>query len=85
MGDLDFESTVEGMLSKDYKERFKAELKQLRIRVFKLQDLIIRFHKGGLDFELSCPIWILVMQLQAMQNYLDILYQRADIEGIDWN
>lgn len=49
------EETVELMLSNDYKDRFKAEYWQLKIRTIKLNDMVNKFYSGDLDFKPSCP------------------------------
>ena len=72
--------TVEQMLSKDYKERFKAEFTQLYIRINKLQKVIDNY---GKDFKPSCPRDLLVEQLVFMKSYMAILLKRANIEKIN--
>lgn len=75
--------TVDGMLSDDYKERFRAEFKQLSIRIDKLHAIVEAWDDGTLDFEPSCPYDILHGQLCAMYAYKGYLRIRADIEGIE--
>ena len=65
-----------------YKERMKKELKELEEKVNKLSVIITGYYNGSLDFELSCPIYLLERQLATMREYLKILYARAQIEGI---
>lgn len=77
------ESTIELMLSSDYKERFKAEYEQTRIRYLKLKAIVTKYYQGTLEFELSCPIDILMDQLDIMQSYIDILEIRATIENVE--
>lgn len=74
------DTTVEQMLSKDYKERFKAEFTQLYIRINKLQKVIDNY---GKDFKSSCPRDLLVEQLVFMKSYMAILLKRANIEKIN--
>lgn len=74
--------TIELMNSGDYKDRFIAEYRQTMIRASKLRDMIDRYEKGNLDFDPSCPIYLLKRQYYAMVTYLEILEKRADIEGI---
>lgn len=71
------------MNSDDYKDRFKAEYHQLKMRVDKLEFMIDRYEKGTLGFTPSCDIRILINQLFCMKLYMDILQDRADIEGIE--
>ena len=75
-------STIDGMRSPDYKERFKAEIRQLEIRVEKLFAIIEKHRKGKLEFELNCPFEILEGQFILMRNTLGLMRQRAKIEGI---
>ncbi len=75
-------STIDGMRSPDYKERFKAEFRQLEIRTEKLFTIIEKHRKGKLEFELNCPFEIMEGQFILMRNTLGIMRQRAKIEGI---
>lgn len=79
---MELKDTVQMMCNEDYKERFKAEYHQLKIRCDKLADLMCRYSKNELDFELSCPADLLIAQLGTMNAYLLFLKQRAAIEGI---
>lgn len=84
MDDITLKGTVELMLSDDYKERFKAEYFQLKLRHEKLEDVVANYEDvDTLGFEPSCPYYILWKQLEAMGEYLEILEARAQIEGID--
>lgn len=78
-----FYQTVEGMLSPDYKERFKAEYKQTKIRYDKLHAMLVKADAGKLEFEPTCPLDLLRRQAAAMGQYLYCLEVRAQIEGID--
>lgn len=80
--EMELKDTVDGMLSEDYKERFKAELDQMKIRVRKLENLIFKYDTNAIDFELNCSIDLLRLQLNAMWSYLSLLEQRAVIEKI---
>ncbi len=75
--------TVEMMFSEDYKERFKAEYWQTKVRYNKLHKMIIRYEAGTLDFTPSCPIEVLKEQRRHMGEYLHSLEVRAEIESID--
>lgn len=78
-----FYQTVEGMLSSDYKERFKAEYQQTKIRYDKLHAMLVKVDAGKLEFEPTCPLDLLRRQAAAMGQYLYCLEVRAQIEGID--
>lgn len=77
---ISLEDTVVKMLSQDYKERFIAEYEQLYIRSMKLVNMIQNWER--LDFTPTCPKYLLENQYKAMHQYLSILYERADREGI---
>lgn len=79
----DLNETIELMTSADYKDKFKAEYWQTKIRCDKLLTMIEKYKKGELDFEPTCPIEILVRQARYMVEYLDTLLFRAGAEGID--
>ena len=68
---------------KDYKKRMKDEYTQLKERTDKLDNMLDKYHAGELDFEPTCPIWLLNQQLATMQTYVDILEARAKIEDVD--
>lgn len=74
--------TVKAMLSPDYKERFRAEHRQLLIRRAKLEAMLKKMMEGTLDFTPTCPLELLNYQLGVMSEYLSILEQRAYIEGV---
>jgi len=75
-------STIDGMRSPDYRERFKAEVRQLEIRTESLFAIIKKHEKGKLEFELKCPFEILEAQFMLMRNTLALLRSRAKMEGI---
>lgn len=78
-------TTVDLMLSDDYKERFKAEYLQLKIRHRKLCKIIDDYVRGKLKFELTTDWGLLRKQEQLMDELLMILRVRAKLEGIDIN
>ena len=82
---MELKDTIEMMNSEDYKERFKAEYLQTKIRYEKLFNVIIKMEAGTLDFTLSCPKEVLEDQLYYMNEYLRILRIRAEIEDIELN
>lgn len=65
----------------DYKERLKEEYAQLEERVAKLNSFIIKYNMGELDVELDCPLWVLELQLNAMNTYLTVLKKRIGLGG----
>lgn len=78
----ELKDTVELMTSEDYKERFKAEFYQLKIRYEKLKVMLDKWDNGELDFEPTCPREIYDKQIEGMEIYLDVLKDRAEIEGV---
>ena len=74
--------TYDLMCSTDYKDRFVAEYQQLRIRYDKLSEMVSKYISGKLDFEPRCSIAVLKKQLVVMEEYLEVLQRRADIEDI---
>lgn len=88
-----YKATVKGMLSTDYKERFKAEYQQTKIRYEKLKAFCNRIEaamrtcpgdtKRVAMPEHDCPLELLRDQQRAMGEYLHCLEIRAVIEGIE--
>lgn len=81
--DMELKDTIEMMNSKDYKERFKAEYWQTKIRYDKLHAMLIKYEAGTLDFTPTCPAYLLYEQRHLMMKYLNQLEVRAEIEGIE--
>ena len=81
---MELKDTKEMMCSADYKERFKAEYYQLKIRYDKLVDMCEKWDKGELNFTPTCPRYIYEAQLAYMSNYIDTLEERAILENIDF-
>ena len=79
----ELKETVDMMVSEDYKERFKAEYYQVKIRLEKLQRMVVKWDDGELPFTPTCPRKIYDGQLHIMHRYIDILEERAQIEGIE--
>lgn len=75
--------TIKMMTDEDYKERFKAEYYQTKIRYDKLHSLVKKYDANTLNFELSCPIDLLKHQKSIMGQYLYDLEVRAEIEKIE--
>ncbi len=80
---MELKDTAELMTSADYKERFKAEYAQTKIRYDKLHAMIVKYEAGTLNFEPSCPLELLKKQASAMGGYLYALEVRAQIEKIE--
>ena len=74
--------TVQMMNSADYKERFKAEYWQTKIRYDKLHRMTVKYEAGTLDFEPGCELSLLLEQKKYMGLYLNRLEVRAEVEGI---
>ena len=93
--DSPLSETVEGMLHPDYKERFKAEYKQTKIRYEKLKAFCNKIEaaqrtqcdpfasKKVEEPKHDCPVELLREQQSAMGQYLHTLEIRAVIEGIE--
>lgn len=79
---MELKDTIDLMTSADYKERFKAEYWQVKIRLEKLRKMIAKYQAGTLGFTPSCSLELLKEQVEPMLNYLSILEVRAEIEGI---
>lgn len=77
--------TSEMMNSADYKERFKAEYFQLKIRMEGLSAMLKKYKEGTLNFTPSCSYDLLNSQLRVMTQYAMTLEERARIENIDLN
>lgn len=80
---MELKDTIELMQSTDYKERFKAEYFQTKIRYNKLHTMTIKYEAGTLNFEPSCTLELFNEQKKCMSMYLNALEVRAEIEGID--
>ena len=94
---MKLKETANAMVSLDYKERFKAEYWQLKIRLENLRKFNLRIKAGRMMNEMlctesdkigrvpkhDCPDWLLSDQQRVMEDYLDILEERAIIENID--
>ena len=89
---MELKATVPEMLSDNYKERFKAEYYQTKIRYERLKKFNTRIRAaeitGFMDNAVEmpkhdCPVDLLREQQSVMGNYLHILEVRAVIEGIE--
>lgn len=79
----ELKDTIALMTSADYKERFRAEYWQVKIRHDKLAVMLEKYERRELDFEPTCSPALLRYQLSTMGVYLDALIIRATVEGID--
>ena len=80
---MELQDTIELMQSKDFKERFKAEYYQTKIRYEKLHKMVVKYEAGILNFTPNCSLELLKRQAAAMGNYIYCLEMRALIEGIE--
>ena len=80
---MELKDTIPMMDNPDYKERFKAEYYQTKIRYEKLHRMCIKYEAGTLDFTPNCSLELLKEQKAAMGNYLRCLEIRAEIEDIE--
>lgn len=84
---MELKDTIEGMTSADYKERFKAEYYQTKIRYEKLKNFCNKIEvaqmMGTEEPKHDCPLELLVEQQKCMGIYLSCLEKRAIIEGVD--
>ena len=80
---MELKDTIEMMNSNDYKERFKAEHQQTKIRYDKLDAMTVKYEAGTLSFTPTCSLELLKDQKKHMGNYIRCLKIRAEIEGIE--
>ena len=80
---MTLEDTKDLMCSPDYKERFKAEYYQLKIRYEKLNSMCEKWDNGELNFTPTCSRYICSRQLYKMAGYLSVLEERAELEGVE--
>lgn len=93
----ELKDTITDMNSDNYKDRFKAEYEQTKIRWVKLASFVTRIKAAkevNSDFEMKhrgivfeepkhdCPLSLLERQLTIMNEYLHVLEIRAAIENI---
>lgn len=82
---MELKDTIDLMNSTDYKERFKAEYLQTKIRYDKLDAMTVKYEAGTLNFTPSCSLELLKEQKKYMGNYIRTLKIRAEIEKINLN
>lgn len=88
MNEVTLKDTAPMMISLDYKERFKAEYYQTKIRYERLKAFNNKIEAAELSKKVEmpahdCPEYLLRDQQSVMGNYLHILEVRAVIEGIE--
>lgn len=79
---MELKDTIEMMNSSQYVDRFKAEYYQLKIRIDKLKDMLVKYKNNELNFTPKCSYNRLYFQLVCMYEYKNILEERAKIENI---
>lgn len=67
----------------DYKIRMIKEFQELSDRYYKLTDLLFDYRHDKLDFVPACSYELLATQHSIMMSYIEILRERARIEGVD--
>ena len=80
---MELKDTIELMTSSDWKDRFKAEYLQTKIRYEKLHNLIIKREVGKHGFDTPIPFESWKTQAQHMGLYLYELEKQAAIHGIE--
>lgn len=75
--------TATMMSSEDYKERFRAEYIQLKLRMIGLGEMLRKYKNDELTFTPSCSYDLLNGQFKSMDMYASYLEERAVIENID--
>ena len=89
---MELKNTVDLMNSSDYKERFKAEYYQTKIRYEKLKAFVTKIEAAHRTEDMEkpiempkhdCPYELLREQQAFMGQYLHILELRAVIEGVE--
>ena len=84
---MELKDTIEMMTNDDYKERFKAEYWQTKIRYEKLKKFCNKIEAAQLTLgeapKHDCPLTLLRDQQRLMGQYLHDLEIRAIIEHID--
>lgn len=68
---------------KSYKKRFIKEYNELNDRCKKLDRMLNKYKADKLDFNPTCPVYILERQLEEMQEYRNTLRLRAEYEDIE--
>ena len=77
---MELKDTIKLMESDDYKDRFKAEYYQVKIRKEKLQKTLDNWEH--LSFTPTSPKRYLKYQFDVMLEYMKVLEERAEKEDI---
>lgn len=80
---MELKDTIVLMTSPDWKERFKAEYLQLKIRCGKLHKMIVLREVGKQSFGTPIPLESWKAQEAHMLKYLFELEKQAAIHGIE--
>ena len=80
---MKLKDTAKLMESGDYKDRFKAEYYQLKIRLNGLSEMLKKYKEGTLPFKPTCEYETLYKQYVHMADYKLDLELRAELEGIE--
>lgn len=76
---MELKDTIEDMISDDYIRRYRAEYRQLVIRINNLTEYIKHYNNNDSLVEKSFK----AQQLETMLHYRNILEIRANINNID--
>jgi hypothetical protein len=80
---MELKDTAELMCSVDYKNRFRAEYWQVKIRLEKLEKMLEMWDKSKLTHAPGCARETYLAQKKSMETYIEVLETRAAIEAID--
>lgn len=80
--ELTYASTVDDMLSNDWKRRLKAEYDQLSLRLSRLNNTLEFADKNQMEGTLYAQIGVLKIQAFVMSTYKRILEERAKLIGL---
>lgn len=80
--ELTYASTVDDMLSNDWKRRLKAEYNQLALRLARLNHTIEFADENQMEGTLYAQIGVLKIQALVMSTYKRILEERAKLVGL---
>ena len=80
---MELKDTIELMTSADWKDRFKAEYLQTKIRYEKLHSRIVKREVGKHGFDTPIPLESWKTQVQHMGLYLYELEKQAVLHGIE--
>lgn len=82
-GSYNLNDTVKMMNSDSHKDRIRAEIDQLLIRIHKLEITLKHYKQETLTFVPHCSYELLYEQLVYMKQYFRVLNERAKIEGLE--